>query len=1207
VSDSTSPVPPPAPSEAGTLPPGPASESATIGRTEGPVTAPARAFGDYELLQEIARGGMGVVWRARQVRLQREVAVKMILAGQLALPADVARFRTEADAAGNLDHPNILPIYEVGEHDGQHFFSMKLVHGGNLSSRIAELVVSPRAAVELLVRVARAVHYAHQRGILHRDLKPANILLDQEGHPFVTDFGLAKRMAGADRPTGEGGQTQSGAILGTPAYMPPEQAAAKKDLTTAADVYSLGAILYECLTEKPPFTGETPLDTLLQVLEKEPSRLRSVNSRVDRDLETICLKCLEKDPARRYENAAALADDLDCWLRHEPIAARPPGSVGRLWRWCRRNPAPAIAGTVVMLALVTVTVVSTAAALVANKARREQAQALRRAEGLRLTAISETLRANNPGLALILAIEGGERAPGDLSEKALRAALEECWELRTIVGHTNGIRGACFRPDGRELLSWSDDNTARLWNVATGEQRRSIHGPSAKFTVTLIDKQGQRTVEGEGFSNQIETAAWTGAGLRLLARGESGYMIWDGEGKTISTITLRPWTFILANSPNTQFSSDGSKVLILSGKHEPPEDHVFDVATGNKLFSLAGHKEYVQYACFSPDGKRVVSCSPDHTVRVWDAATGKTLTTFTGHKTEVHFAAFSPDGKRIVSLAGVYNAEGNVAARIWEAESGRELARLEGAKDSQLIVGRVAFSPDGRLVMTHDVWQQNGIIGAGWLTDLCLWDAATGKRLHSLAEKEDYRGMAKAAAFSPDSRLVAAGGVDGVVRMWDVATGKLEQIYRGHEKGFREGIRAIAFSSDSKSLLTAGENHRMRLWEVAVGDEAKARRGLWTTVQGFALNPDGRRLLVAPQGLMQEAYLWDVETGKRVVLSGHPTFVNLVKFSPDGTKALTASLSGVHVWDALTGRPIRRFHHPESNLIDAASFSPDGQTVFTVSRDGVARLWDLSSGQERVRLDGPVGVNVIMDGSFSPDGRRLLTMSRKPLPILFHGNQHRPRLWDTGTGKLIATLADENGPQTHGFALLSPDGSRVLTFSGNDPARLWDGVTGERLVDLEGAEKGVSWAAFHPNGKQVAMSGSGLRIWDVHTGKVLQILKGDEAGLAYVHYSPDGRRLVTTGDSSVHIWEADTGKQVSLIKLPPTEECFAVFLGDGERVLVYYEDPSRLLRQGEHQRYKQRDLRLWPVDPLAAAKRRKPRELTPAERQRFEVDGTKEH
>jgi hypothetical protein len=319
------------------------------------VHAKVRYFGDYELLEEIARGGMGVVYRARQVSLNRLVALKMIAAGELATPSALQRFHTEAKAVALLDHPNIVPIYEVGEYEGQHYFSMRLIQGGTLAAERLKVegqrLTSVEEIADLVATVARAVHYAHQRGILHRDLKPTNILLDEQGAPHITDFGLAK-LAEDDSSL-----TMTAAILGTPAYMAPEQAAGgAKQLTMAADIYSLGAVLYDLLTGQPPFRAETAVETLRQICEQEPIppsqliRHEGVHSALDRDLETICLKCLSKDPQKRYASAELLAQDLDRWRQGEPILARPVGASERAWRWCRRRPA--IAGLLVALLVV---------------------------------------------------------------------------------------------------------------------------------------------------------------------------------------------------------------------------------------------------------------------------------------------------------------------------------------------------------------------------------------------------------------------------------------------------------------------------------------------------------------------------------------------------------------------------------------------------------------------------------------------------------------------------------------------------------------------------------------------------------------------------------------------------------------------------------------------------------------------------------------
>ncbi len=365
----------------------------------------ARSFGDYEVLEQIGRGGMGIVFKARQKSLNRLVALKMILNVESASPVVMARFHVEAEAAAKLEHPNIVSTHEFGEVDGQPFFSMRLIEGSNLAKEMPRLSLASLAhskdkstackarlrkaqerIASLVAAIARAIHYAHQHGVVHRDLKPTNILIDQQGQPHLTDFGIAKILAG------ETGLTGTDDLLGTPSYMSPEQAAGKP-ATRAADIYSLGVILYELLTGRPPFRADTPLETLRRVKEEEPTHPTSLNRQADTELATICLKCLEKDPLRRYSSAEAMAEDLERWLRHEPIHARRTSSPEKLVRWCRRKPA--LAAVAVLLILLSI--ISMITALLFARLSEQHKEAAIHAETDN-RKLSDALRVANEGI-----------------------------------------------------------------------------------------------------------------------------------------------------------------------------------------------------------------------------------------------------------------------------------------------------------------------------------------------------------------------------------------------------------------------------------------------------------------------------------------------------------------------------------------------------------------------------------------------------------------------------------------------------------------------------------------------------------------------------------------------------------------------------------------------------------------------------------------
>ena len=1092
----------------------PAATSVSTGPLGGPL--PCR-LGAYELVERIGQGGMGVVYKARQISLDRDVAVKVLSLAALAGPEAVHRFRTEAVTAGSLRHPNIVVVHEVGLAEGQHYLVMDYVPGPTLADLTRNGPLPARRAAQYLRTIAEAVHFAHERGILHRDLKPSNVLIDTNDQPRVTDFGLAKRFISG--PVGtrstashssseevrdavervpthvEDDLTLSGQVLGSPAFIPPEQASGQRGrVGRRSDVYALGAILYQLLTGRPPFVGEALADTLRQVLNEEPPRPRLLNPTVPLELETIGLKCLEKEPDRRYPTAQALAEELGRWLENRPILARPVGLADKVWRWCRRKPALASLGAGVIVLLLVVAIGSPLALYHINRARLDALEQTQRAEAEALLT-----RRNSYAADMNLV----QRA---LEESDLSRALELLDRHRPL--RQSEISNFKFQIPA-DLRGWE---WRYLWARCQSDER---------FTLCQS-------------SNSVSALAFSADGQWLAVRHEDGVVaLWDTLAKrSVTNLPARAvrWRWCnkaLAFSPREPLlawgntNASGAPILSLRDLGEQKE------------IARLPHSADVVSVAFSPDAKVLATLDYDGTVRVWDVESQQVVTNFPTAPVDVwakRFAA-AAQGTSTSVVGGI--------AGPGEPNSPSVRPRLSGSKMNADHYGCVLFSPDGQWLAIGEAAPR-----------IRLLNRVTGE-LREIPVRTEADGIT-ALAFSPDSKRLAAGfgAGDNDVHVWDLGTGT-ETRLAGHS-GW---IVGLAFSPDGQTLASASSDQTLRLWEVTRNTERRRFHGHTDEVWALAWSPIGQDLVTG--GRDGSVRYWDPAVKAPVPYAVLPASVHFwgLAFSPDSKTFLTVTLPGGAVvqWDTASLQRVEELRFLGTNHL-GVDLSRDGRWLALGDKVGNTQVWDFLGRRLVTNL---VSQETSVFALISPPGGNLLNRGAAS-----SNRRTVPKLWRVDGWQEIS-LQGINLEKLF-EADCSPDERTLAIAYGDGTVAWWDLATGQRQAQFDSQYSHGVHVAFSPDGRLFATAGlNGLmKVWEVATRRAKLVVRGHRNALHDLVFSPDGSRLVASGTSlqgPVKLWDVETGRDVATLPGEPGWYGHIGFSPDGNTLFAGSLEGTALL------------------------------------------------
>jgi eukaryotic-like serine/threonine-protein kinase len=1021
----------------------------------------------YRVRELIGEGGFGAVYVADQeVPVRRRVALKLIKLG-LDTRAVVARFEAERQALAMMDHPNIAKVLDAGATSaGRPYFVMELVRGTRITDYCKEKGLGVQERLTLFIQVCQAVQHAHQKGVIHRDLKPSNVLVtlqdpDRIATPKIIDFGIAKAVEG--RLTDSTVHTRLHHFVGTPAYMSPEQAEMSPDpsgdIDTRSDIYSLGILLYELLTGTTPFDEQELLSKGLDAMrrtirEREPdrpsTRLTQLQARasrdpesqiqnqifkIDKDLDWIVMKCLEKDRTRRYETANGLAVDLKHYLNSEPVTARPPSTAYRLQKAFRRNRVAFTTAAVVAAALLTGLLASLWQTREANRART-LAQEARAAAQRQIYIDSMNLARqawDDNNVRHVRDLLGTTATEKDRGFEWYYWQRQMHLELATLRGHLGPVSGVAFSPDCTRILTGSFDGRAIVWHAGLGSRLLILTGHVGRIQSVSWSPDGQSiALAGDenaaevwdasanrlrfsliGHMDALTSIAFSPDGQRLVTASRDGEAkVWDSaDGRQLERLEHRGpvWT--------AMFSADGQRVLTAAGEEKAI---VWDLGTGatskpikappsqNPMRELDGFPRKPPFtAIFSLGERWIITGSQNQTVRFWDPVSGgESLSALKGNpyrlsprESDIPFSiALSPDGERL--LTGGFDQ----VATLWSVKGGARLFELKGHQGE---IGSVAFSPDGKRVLT-----------GSFDSTAKVWDAIATREAHLLG---DHRKVVTCAAFSPDSQRIVTSSWDRTAKVWDVATrAMLLNLAHSHL------VWAAAFSPDGRRIVTGCGDGTVSIWNALTGESILTFRAHGANaVTGVRFSPSGDRILT--NGEDGTARVWDAASCQQLLRLRHPyRYVTASVFSPpDARRIVTAAQDNdpttsedgpAFVWDSISGQQLFRIPGHLGGISSLAC-SPDGRRIITGSMDRTAKIWDAVSGQPLKTLTGHR--NTVIRVGFSPDGRRIITTAF----------DYTTRLWDATTFQEVLNLKD------HLFLAISPDGQRMVS-GGGQPAQV---------------------------------------------------------------------------------------------------------------------------------------------------------------------------